>query len=197
MAAFSGVVGIDLGTTYSAIAHIDQLGQPQIIPNLDNERVTPSVVSLQGDRILVGRIAKDVASASPETTVQFVKTDMGRRRKRFTLAEQQSRDDPSALDRFLDVRRKIRDCRRPPRQAIERFRKIACKPRRLDIELLDDSMKIGILQLQYLVNPVHEFDIWVAAHLAEYRSGLDGLVTDLVELAEQCGPTDFCHLVVL
>ncbi|MBI1784536.1 Hsp70 family protein [Candidatus Sumerlaeota bacterium] len=79
------VVGIDLGTTYSALAYIDSAGNPQIVPNLDNERVTPSVVSVQHDRVIVGRIAKEIALSSPETTVQFVKTHMGRRRKRLNL----------------------------------------------------------------------------------------------------------------
>src|SRR5438552_3788563 len=38
------VVGIDLGTTFSAIAHIDAYGKPQIIPNTETERITPSVI---------------------------------------------------------------------------------------------------------------------------------------------------------
>lgn len=80
------VVGIDLGTTYSAVAYIDATGQPQIVPNLDNERVTPSVVSMQGNRAIVGRIAREIALSSPESTIQFVKTHMGRRRKRISLS---------------------------------------------------------------------------------------------------------------
>ena len=37
-------VGIDLGTTFCAIAHIDAYGKPQIIPNAESERITPSVI---------------------------------------------------------------------------------------------------------------------------------------------------------
>ncbi len=86
---YDSVVGIDLGTTYSAIAHVDPGGHPQIIPNMENDRVTPSVVSIQGDRVIVGRIAKEIAVTNPENTTQFIKTHMGRRRKKFVLGEEE------------------------------------------------------------------------------------------------------------
>ena len=41
-------VGIDLGTTFSAVAHIDAYGKPQIIPNSESERITPSVILFDG-----------------------------------------------------------------------------------------------------------------------------------------------------
>jgi molecular chaperone DnaK len=85
MAENETVVGIDLGTTYSAIAYIDQFGNPQVIPNSDNERTTPSVVHIEDDTALVGRIAKEMAVSAPENTIQFVKSHIGRRRKRFNL----------------------------------------------------------------------------------------------------------------
>jgi molecular chaperone DnaK len=37
-------VGIDLGTTFCAVGHIDMYGKPQVIPNTENERITPSVI---------------------------------------------------------------------------------------------------------------------------------------------------------
>ena len=40
----SKVVGIDLGTTFSAIAHVNEYGQPEIIPNTESDRITPSVI---------------------------------------------------------------------------------------------------------------------------------------------------------
>jgi len=43
----SSFVGIDLGTSYSCIAYIDNTGRPQVIPNKDGENITPSVVALQ------------------------------------------------------------------------------------------------------------------------------------------------------
>ncbi|MBV8316634.1 MAG: Hsp70 family protein, partial [Planctomycetaceae bacterium] len=43
------VFGIDLGTTYSAIAYIDEHGKPVVVPNQESERITPSVVLFDGD----------------------------------------------------------------------------------------------------------------------------------------------------
>ncbi|HWE36812.1 MAG TPA: Hsp70 family protein, partial [Isosphaeraceae bacterium] len=42
--ALKRVYGIDLGTTYSAIAYVDEHGKPVIVPNQESERITPSVV---------------------------------------------------------------------------------------------------------------------------------------------------------
>ena len=44
-------VGIDLGTTFSAVAHIDAYGKPQITPNTESERITPSVILFDGASI--------------------------------------------------------------------------------------------------------------------------------------------------
>ncbi|MBI2919530.1 MAG: Hsp70 family protein [Planctomycetes bacterium] len=69
--------GIDLGTTNSAIAFIDEHGKAQVIQNTDNERITPSVVLFEESEVLVGKIAKNSAVAAPDRVVQFVKRHMG------------------------------------------------------------------------------------------------------------------------
>ena len=71
-------VGIDLGTTYSAIAHVDAYGKPQIIPNAESERITPSVILFDGHNAVVGSVAKQNAVAEPEKIVDFVKREMGK-----------------------------------------------------------------------------------------------------------------------
>ncbi len=71
-------VGIDLGTTFSAIAYIDAYGKPQIIPNSENERITPSVIHFDGPNAIVGTHAKQNAVADPERIVDFVKREMGK-----------------------------------------------------------------------------------------------------------------------
>lgn len=76
-------VGIDLGTTFSAIAHVDAYGKPQIIPNAESERITPSVILFDGQHAIVGSTAKQNAVAEPEKIVDFVKREMGRSKSQF------------------------------------------------------------------------------------------------------------------
>lgn len=69
-------VGIDLGTSTSALAHVRPDGNPEIVPNADGERLTPSVVFF--DRYegvkLVGSAAKD--GGDPDRTVRHIKKHM-------------------------------------------------------------------------------------------------------------------------
>src|SRR5438105_3476071 len=73
------VIGIDLGTTNSAMAYMEG-GEPTIIPNAEGGRITPSVVAFTktGER-LVGQLAKRQAITNPENTIYSVKRLMGRR----------------------------------------------------------------------------------------------------------------------
>ncbi|PYL52817.1 MAG: Hsp70 family protein [Verrucomicrobia bacterium] len=77
------VVGIDLGTTFSAIAHIDAYGKPQIIPNSETERITPSVIFFDTANVIVGTVAKNNAVAEPEKIADFVKREMGKPKDQF------------------------------------------------------------------------------------------------------------------
>jgi len=76
MAGLSAV-GIDLGTTYSSVAVVNDSGQPEIIPNAESERLTPSAVLFEEDMIVVGQIAKDAMVTDPDRVVMFVKRQMG------------------------------------------------------------------------------------------------------------------------
>ena len=77
------LVGIDLGTTFSSIAYINQHGKSEILINREGERITPSVVLLDGDEPSVGTMAKRSAAASPLNVCQFVKRKMGEPDWRF------------------------------------------------------------------------------------------------------------------
>jgi len=72
-------IGIDLGTTNSAVAILTG-GEPEVLPNAEGGRTTPSVVgfSKTGER-LVGTVAKRQAVTNPENTVFSVKRFMGRK----------------------------------------------------------------------------------------------------------------------
>src|SRR5262249_7796940 len=73
------ILGIDLGTTNSCAA-VYENGQPQVIPNLEGARTTPSIVAFseKGDR-LVGQIAKRQAVVNPINTIFAVKRLIGRK----------------------------------------------------------------------------------------------------------------------
>ncbi|TET22054.1 MAG: molecular chaperone DnaK [Candidatus Stahlbacteria bacterium] len=71
------VIGIDLGTTNSCVAVVEQ-GQAVVIPNPEGGRTTPSVVSFGKER-LVGTLAKRQAVLHPDETIYSIKRFMGRR----------------------------------------------------------------------------------------------------------------------
>ena len=74
----SRAIGIDLGTTFSAIAVLNEFGKAEIIPNAEGERVTPSVVYFgDGDSVVVGSVAKNSAVSDPYNVVEFIKRQMG------------------------------------------------------------------------------------------------------------------------
>lgn len=72
-------IGIDLGTTFSCAAYINEDGQPQIIPNSEGDNITPSAVLFDGDTTVVGKEAKDQSFMEPDNFEQFVKRHMGER----------------------------------------------------------------------------------------------------------------------
>ena len=72
------IYGIDLGTTYSCIAYVDDNGIAQVIENLEGTNTTPSVVFFPSkDEVIVGQAAKDEIELSPDKTVDFVKRLIG------------------------------------------------------------------------------------------------------------------------
>ena len=72
------VFGIDLGTTYSCIARVDDTARAEVIKNNEGENITPSVVAFEGDNVIVGNDAKAEAVLNPDTTSMLVKTLMGK-----------------------------------------------------------------------------------------------------------------------
>ncbi|SHF08916.1 molecular chaperone DnaK [Seinonella peptonophila] len=93
------VVGIDLGTTYSAISIMNEYGKPEILTNREGERITPSVVLFEGEDPIVGSIAKRSAVANPFNVIQFVKRQMGDKSWKFRTenAEAYTPEEISAM----------------------------------------------------------------------------------------------------
>lgn len=72
------VFGIDLGTTYSCIAYVDEYGKAEVIPNSEGERTTPSVVQFENaENRVVGKVAKENAVLFTDQVVEMVKRQMG------------------------------------------------------------------------------------------------------------------------
>ncbi len=73
----SKAVGIDLGTTNSAVAWVDDMGHSLMVPNSEGDLLTPSIVLFRDDGVVVGKDAQSAASAMPDRVAQCVKRDMG------------------------------------------------------------------------------------------------------------------------
>jgi molecular chaperone DnaK len=91
------VIGIDLGTTNSAVAVLEG-GEPVVIPNSEGGRTTPSVVAISktGER-LVGAVAKRQAIMNPERTIMSVKRKMGTKHKYSIDGKDYSPEQISAM----------------------------------------------------------------------------------------------------
>jgi len=76
----TNIVGIDLGTTFSALAKLNEIGKPQIIPNADGERITPSAIYFDeenSDIIRVGIEAVNSRQINAERSVRWIKREIG------------------------------------------------------------------------------------------------------------------------
>ncbi|MBS0203218.1 MAG: Hsp70 family protein [Planctomycetes bacterium] len=96
------IVGIDLGTTYSALAYIDVHGEPQVVANPDDQsNVTASVVYIDGDDIVVGATALRNAKSAPENVVQFAKRDMGEQNATYVRGDDRKAYTPESISAII------------------------------------------------------------------------------------------------
>jgi len=73
-------IGIDLGTTFSAMA-VMEAGKATIISNAEGTRTTPSVVHIKDDEVIVGQVARNQAIVDPSHTIRSIKRKMGTNEK--------------------------------------------------------------------------------------------------------------------
>jgi molecular chaperone DnaK len=71
-------VGIDLGTTFCAVAYVDAQGQPQVIRSSSGSPVTPSIVCFNGREAWVGEKATGRKLTTPHDIYEFIKRDIGK-----------------------------------------------------------------------------------------------------------------------
>lgn len=93
-------VGIDLGTTYSAIAQLDSEGTPGVISNSDDRPITPSVVLLGDDgSVMVGPSWERIAIEDPSRIVESVKREMGN--KEYFVVYQNKKLTPEFISALI------------------------------------------------------------------------------------------------
>lgn len=73
------VVGIDLGTTYSVVSHLDAQGRPASVLNAEGDVTTPSVVFLDQAGVVVGKEAVHAAEFEPDRVARYPKRYMGQK----------------------------------------------------------------------------------------------------------------------
>ena len=93
------ILGIDLGTTYSAAAYMDASGKPQIVTNMEGDTTTPSVVLVEGDQVIVGKVAKRKAILLFQNICSRVKSLMGFRKT--ALKSGQEEYSPEMISHFI------------------------------------------------------------------------------------------------
>jgi molecular chaperone DnaK len=92
-------VGIDLGTTFSAVAYLDDLGRPQTLINAEGDKVTPSVVLFEGTDVVVGKEALKAVATDADLVAQCAKRELGMRMFQKALAGRQY--PPEALEAWV------------------------------------------------------------------------------------------------
>lgn len=93
-------VGVDLGTTYSAIAQLDPQGNPISLPNADGKPITPSVVLLGEDgKVIVGPTFERMSLEDPSHIVEAIKRQMGN--KDFFVVYQNKKLTPEFISALI------------------------------------------------------------------------------------------------
>ncbi len=80
------IVGIDLGTTFSSLVRLDEMGRPEVLKNAEGSELTPSAVYLGHDATLAGQPALERGRDDPDRLVENAKRYIGTRSKGWTIA---------------------------------------------------------------------------------------------------------------
>src|SRR5437016_9181794 len=92
-------IGIDLGTTFSVISKLDDLGRPQTLHNAEGDKITPSVVFFEGDNVVVGKEAVKAMATDAAEVAECAKRDLGQRTFHKALGGRQY--PPEALQAWI------------------------------------------------------------------------------------------------
>ncbi|HUG67937.1 MAG TPA: Hsp70 family protein [Pirellulaceae bacterium] len=92
-------IGIDLGTTFSAVACLDDLGRPQTLMNGEGDKLTPSVVFFEDSEIVVGKEAVKAIGTAAAQVAECAKRDLGNRMYEKVLGGRQY--PPEAIEAWV------------------------------------------------------------------------------------------------
>ena len=92
-------VGIDLGTTFSCVARLDDLGRPQTLDNAEGDKTTPSVMLFEGADVIVGKEAVKAMATDMEAIAECPKRELGHRMFQKALGGRQY--PPEALQAWI------------------------------------------------------------------------------------------------
>lgn len=92
-------VGIDLGTTYSVVARLDDTGRPQTLINAEGDHLTPSVVLVEDGEVVVGKEAVKAMSLEMDRVAECAKRDVGERMFHKALGGRQY--PPEAIEAWI------------------------------------------------------------------------------------------------
>jgi len=77
MASDEIILGIDLGTTFSVVAYVDEQGNARVIRNAEGEKTTPSAVLIEDGKVQVGSVALNQAIVKKDNVIQWIKRSIG------------------------------------------------------------------------------------------------------------------------
>jgi molecular chaperone DnaK len=92
-------IGIDLGTTFSVVAKLDERGLPLTLVNAEGDHLTPSVVLFDGDDVVVGKEALKAMASEANRVAECSKRDVGHRAFHKTLQGKQY--PPEVIEAFI------------------------------------------------------------------------------------------------
>jgi molecular chaperone DnaK len=135
------VYGIDLGTTYSCIARVDEHGKAEVIQNGDGELTTPSVVYFESpDNIVVGKTAKDEARFNPTLVKSMVKRAMGDKDAVFSYHGRDYR--PQEISSFI-LRRLAEDAEQITGEPVRDV--VITHPAHFGVEQIEATRQAGVI----------------------------------------------------
>lgn len=160
-------VGIDLGTTFSAVSTLDETGRPVIVHNQDGANITPSVISFSGpNEAMVGETARKVLWSDPNTLGRF-KRDMGTSR---TFLAHGTEHTPTTLSAL--VLKKLKEDTIASIQSIEEA--VVTIPANFANEAREETMaaaKLAGLNVKYIINEPTAAALYYAFKTGEELSG--------------------------